>query len=119
MFGRKWLGYDHTHYAAEKHRVHATVVAEEGQLGWLALALAPGMGPTRTLRAVRRIGAPERVWGASLTDLESAGLTAAAAQFCFDGRGRKAAEEEMRRVHEQGAVLVTPDLEEYPGPLLE
>ena len=99
--------------------MNATVIAEESQLGWLALALAPGMGPTRTLRAVRRLGKPERVWGASLTELESLGLTAAAAQFCFDGRGRKAAEEEIRRVYEQGVALVTPDMDAYPGPLLE
>ena len=105
--------------AAENDRVNATVVAEEGQLGWLALALAPGMGPTRTLRAIRRMGAPERLWGASLTELEGAGLPAAAAQFCFDGRGRRAAEEEMRHVHEHGAALVTPDTDAYPGPLLE
>lgn len=65
------------------------------------------------------MGAPERVWGASLTELEGAGLPAAAAQFCFDGRGRRAAEDEMRRVQEQGAVLVTPDMEAYPGPLLQ
>ncbi len=99
--------------------MNATVSAEEGQLGWLALALAPGMGPTRTLRAVRRLRAPERLWAASLTELEGAGLTAAAAQFCFDGRGRKVAEEEMRRVYEQGAILLTPDMDAYPGPLLE
>ncbi len=99
--------------------MNATISAEEGQLGWLALALAPGMGPTRTLRAVRRLRAPERLWVASLTELEGAGLPAAAAQFCFDGRGRKVAEEEMRRVHEQGAHLLTPDMDAYPGPLLE
>ncbi len=99
--------------------MNVTISAEEAQLGWLALALAPGMGPTRCLRAVRRLGAPERVWGASLTDLESLGLPAPAAQFCFDGRGRKAAEEEIRRVHEHGATLVTPDMDAYPGPLLE
>ena len=96
-----------------------TVSAEEGQLGWLALALAPGMGPTRCLRAMRRLRAPERVWGASLTELEGAGLPAAAAQFCFDGRGRKAAELEVRRVHEHAATLLTPDMDAYPGPLLE
>lgn len=105
--------------AAEIDRVNTTVLAEEGQLGWLALALAPGMGPTRTLRAVRRIGGAERVWGASLTELEGAGLPAGAAQFCFDGRGRKAAEQEIQRVHEQKAALVTPDMDAYPEPLLQ
>ena len=91
----------------------------ERHLGWLALALAPGMGPTRCLRAVRRLGAAERVFGCSLTELEGVGLPAPAAQFCFDGRARRAAEEEMRRVEEQGVALVTPDEDAYPGPLLE
>ena len=91
----------------------------ERHLGWLALLLAPGMGPTRCLRAVRRLGVAERVFGCSLTELESLGLPAPAAQFCFDGRGRRAAEEEMRRVEEQGVALVAPDEEAYPGPLLE
>ncbi len=91
----------------------------ECQLGWLTLALAPGVGPTRSLRAVRQLRAAERLFGASLTELEGAGLPAGAAQFCFDGRGRREAEDEMRRVREQGACLVTPDDEAYPGPLLE
>ena len=96
-----------------------TTSTHEGLLGWLALTLAPGMGPTRTLRAVRHLGAPARLWSASLTEIEGAGLPATAAQFCYDGRGRKCAEEEVRRVLEQGAALVTPDMDAYPGPLLE
>ncbi len=77
------------------------------------------MGPTRCFRAVRQLRTAERLFSASLTELEAAGLPAAAAQFVFHGRARKAAEEEMRRVAEQGAALLTPDEEAYPGRLLE
>ena len=94
-------------------------VREEARLGWLALALTPQMGPTRCGRAVQRLGAAERVFTASLTELECAGMPAEAAQFCFDGRARTAAVDEAARVMEAGAVLVTPEDESYPGGLLQ
>ncbi len=93
--------------------------SQEDQLAWLALALTPGMGPTRCFRAMRQLRGAGRVFSASLTELEAAGLPAGAAQFVFNGRARRAAEEEMGRVREQGASLLTPEDEEYPGPLLE
>ena len=77
------------------------------------------MGPTRCFRAVRGLRRASRVFAASLTELEGAGLPAAAAQFVFHGKARKAAEDEMRRVAEQGAQLLTPDDDAYPGRLLE
>ena len=94
-------------------------VAERSRLGWLALALTPGMGPTRTARTVARLGEAARVFDVSLTELEGTGMPAAAAQFCFDGRARKAAEEEMKRVEETGGLMVTREEAVYPGGLLE
>jgi DNA processing protein len=91
----------------------------EARLAWLALVLTPGMGPTRCARAVQRLGAAERVFAASLTELEGVGLPAEAAQFCFDGRARAAALEEAARVAEQQANFLTPEDEAYPGRLLE
>ena len=91
----------------------------EARLAWLALVLTPGMGPTRCARAVQRLGAAERVFAASLTELEGVGLPAEAAQFCFDGRARAAALEEAARVGEQQANFLTPEDEAYPGRLLE
>ncbi len=88
-------------------------------LAWLALALTPGMGPTRCFRAMRALRGAGRVFSASLTELEAAGLPAAAAQFVFNGRARRAAEDEMGRVREGGASLLTPEDDEYPGQLLE
>jgi len=92
---------------------------EEARLAWLALALTPTMGPTRTRRAVQRLGAAERMFSASLTELEGAGLTAEASQFCFDGRARAIALEEAARTAEQGAIFLTPEDDAYPGRLLE
>jgi DNA processing protein len=93
---------------------------EEARLAWLALVLTPGMGPTRCGRAVQRLGGvAERLFSASLTELEGLGLPAEAAQFVFDGRARMAAVEEAGRVTDAGASFLTRDDEAYPGRLLE
>src|SRR6201995_3261894 len=78
------------------------------------------MGRTGRVRAVQRLGGDaERLFGASLTELEGLGLPAGAAQFVFDGRGRKAATEEVSRLQDAGASFLTMDDEEYPGRLME
>ena len=93
---------------------------EEVRLAWLALVLTPGMGPTRCSRAVERMGgAAERLFGASLTQLEGLGLPAESAQYFFEGRSRKAAVEEAGRVVDGGATFLTREDEAYPGRLLE
>ena len=94
-------------------------VKEEARLAWLALVLTPRMGPTRCGRAVQRLGAAERTFSASLTELESTGMPAEAAQFCYDGRARAAALDEAQRLAEAGASYVTPEDDEYPQRLLE
>ena len=68
---------------------------------------------------MQRLGSAERVFSASLTELEVAGMPAEAAQFCFDGRARAAAVTEAQRTLEAGALFLTPDDEEYPARLLE
>ena len=57
-----------------------------GWHGW-RWCLTPGMGATRTQKAMRRLDEPERLFEASLTELEGLGLPAHSAQFCFAGRG--------------------------------
>ena len=96
-----------------------TGAGEQARLGWLALSLTPGMGPTRIGKAMVRLGDAERVFQASLTELEGCGMPAASAQFVFDGRARAAAEEEQKRVLEAGGQLLTQDDEDYPERLRE
>ncbi len=92
-------------------------VEERRLLAWVATYLTPGMGPTRTVRAMRWMGEAERVLRASLTELEASGMPAAAAQFCFDGRALQAAEEEVSRVRDAGGRLVCFEDEAYPAAL--
>jgi DNA processing protein len=93
---------------------------EVSRLAWLALTLTPGMGPRRVARAVDRLGKAERLFEASLTELESLGMPAAAAQFIFDGKARAMAEDEANRIAaEPGACFITRGEAEYPERLME
>ena len=101
---------------AEQDAVERLDVAE---MAWMALTLTPGMGPTRIWKAVDRLGAAERVFDASLTELEGLGIPARSAQFIFEGKARAAAEDELRRVAEVGGTVLTPADEAYPERLRE
>jgi len=92
---------------------------DEERLAWLAMALAPGLGPKRILDAVKEIGSASRILSLPLTALEGLRFPAESAQFLFDGKGRRAAEEEWARVVAQGATLVTYSCPEYPERLRE
>jgi DNA processing protein len=97
----------------------ATPALDEERLAWLALALAPGLGPKRILDAVKQLDAPSQIFVLPLTALEGLKFPAQAAQFIFDGKARQAAEEEWTRVAAQGATVVTYGCPEYPERLKE
>ena len=92
---------------------------EVARLAWLALILTPGMGATRTWKAMRKLGAAERVFEASLTELEGLGMPAQSAQFCFEGRARAARLEEMRAGGRGWWGDFDAEDEAYPERLLE
>jgi DNA processing protein len=102
---------------------YALTMKETARLAWMALALTPEMGPTRIARAMARLGADgggaERLFEASLTELEGLGMPARAAQFVADGRARAAAENEAKRVAEAGGIFLTREEAAYPERLLE
>jgi DNA processing protein len=89
------------------------------KMAWMALTLTPGMGPTRIWRAMGRLESAERLFEASLTELEGLRMPAAAAQFVFEGKARAAAEDEIKRVAEAGGSVLTPEDAEYPERLRE
>jgi DNA processing protein len=92
---------------------------DEDRLAWLALTLAPGLGPKRILDAVKQLKSASQIFTMPLTALEGLRFPAGAAQFLFDGKGRRAAEEEWGRVVAQGATLVSYSCPEYPERLRE
>jgi len=98
---------------------HSGAPLDEDRLAWLALVLAPGLGPKRILDAVKQLDAPSQIFTLSLTALEGLRFPAQAAQFFFDGKARAAAEEEWASVAAQGAALVTYGCPEYPERLKE
>lgn len=92
---------------------------EMARLAWLALVMTPAMGAKRIWRSMERLGEAARLFEASLTELESLGMPAEAAQFVFDGKAREAAENELARVIDAGGAILTPEDEVYPERLRE
>jgi len=97
----------------------AASVLDEDRLGWLALALSPGLGPKRIVDAVAQLDAASQVFTLPLTGLEALRFPAEAAQFIFDGKARAAAEQEWAAVAAQGATIVTYGCGDYPERLKE
>jgi DNA processing protein len=92
---------------------------DEERLAWLAMTLAPGLGPKRILDAMQAVENPAQILSMRLTELEGLRLPAEAAQFLFDGKARAAAEAEWARVQAQGATLISFGCPAYPEQLKE
>jgi DNA processing protein len=92
---------------------------DENRLAWLALALAPGLGPKRILDAVQELESASQIFTLPLTALEALKFPAEAAQFIFEGKARRAAEEEWVRVVSQDATVVSFACPQYPERLRE
>jgi len=91
----------------------------EERHAWLALALTPGVGPRRLLRAVERCGCAARVLHLPLTELEGLQLPAQSAQFIASGEAAHAADLELEKLAATGATLLTWHDEAYPIRLRE
>jgi len=92
---------------------------EESQLAMLALTLTPNLGPKRIVDAISQLRAPDHIFALTLTELEGLRFPADAAQFIFDGKARRAAEEEWGKIAQQGATIVTLGCADYPERLKE
>lgn len=95
----------------------ASVADNSKQILWIALALTPGLGPTRARRLVEFFGGIERVFQVSLTELEAAGLPAAAAQAIGTGKSIELAHEEMGKAAGLDIQVVAMEDIEYPARL--
>jgi DNA processing protein len=88
-------------------------------LGWLALALTPGLGARHAGKLLRELGPPEAIFSASLTQLESFRLPAAVAQAIHSQKPLRDAEKELAEVRKNGCRLLTWDDPVYPHRLRE
>ena len=64
-------------------------------IGWIALALTPGLGPRLAGKLLREFGSPEALFEASLTSLEAQHLPAAVAQAIHSRQPLSAAAKAM------------------------
>ena len=102
-----------------RRELHAESEHDQDRLAWLALALTPSLGPRRILEAMRQVEGPRQIFSLPLTSLEALNFPASAAQFIFDGKARRAAEEEAAAVAAESATLVTYGCAAYPERLKE
>ena len=84
---------------------------------WLALVLTPGLGPTRARKLVEHFGGVQNIFKATLTELEAAGIPAAAAQSLGTGRSAELAQEEIARADSAGVHMIGLDEPAYPAQL--
>jgi DNA processing protein len=86
---------------------------------WLALALTPGLGPTRIKKLIEQFGTAERVFQASLTELEAMGMRAFSAQSIATGKSLELAQQECAKAVEARARIISLSDPEYPSRLKE
>ncbi len=86
---------------------------------WLALALTPGLGPTRIKKLIEHYGTAERVFHASLTELEATGMRAISAQSLATGKSLELAQQECAKAAEARARIISLSDPEYPQRLKE
>jgi DNA processing protein len=89
----------------------------ERSVQWLALALTPGLGPTKARRVIEFFGSVQALFRASLTELEAAGLRAVSAQSLGTGCSMEMAQDELGKVAAADARIVALDDPEYPTQL--
>ena len=88
-------------------------------LGWVALALTPGLGARMAGKLLREFGSPSAIFEASLTSLEAQRLPAAVAQALHSKQPLSDASRELASVQASGCRLLTWDEPEYPARLRE
>lgn len=87
---------------------------DEDELYWLALRLVPGLGTRRINQVLERMQTPQRIFRASASELEAAGLSGAVARSVASGCSFEEAADQQKKVREAGAQLVPLTDARYP-----
>ncbi len=97
----------------------SAVITQEETLHWLALRMAPGLGPIGGLRLLEKLGSPQAIFRASATELEAAGLSPAQARNVASGCSFDDAVDQQQRLLNTGGELISYQDERYPQRLRE
>lgn len=98
---------------------HCATQLNENKLALLALALTPNLGPKRIVDAIAGLECAAQIFALTLTELEGLRFPAESAQFIFDGKARRAAEQEAEQVSRHGSTVITLACADYPERLRE
>lgn len=98
---------------------HSETQFDENRLAILALSLTPNLGPKRVVDALAGLDSPAQIFALTLTELEGLRFPAESAQFIFDGKARRAAQQEAEQIIRLGTTLITLASPEYPERLRE
>ncbi|HUM04507.1 MAG TPA: DNA-processing protein DprA [Terriglobales bacterium] len=99
--------------------VLTTTQSTAPSFSWLALALTPGLGPTRIKKLVENLGSPDRILQASLTELEATGMQAVSAQALATGKSLELAQQEIAKAAECGTKIICLEDTAFPRRLRE
>jgi DNA processing protein len=86
---------------------------------WVALALTQALGPSRIRKLVQHYGTAERVFQASLTELEATGMQAVSAQSLATGKSLELAHDEFAKAAQANARIIALNDPAYPTRLKE
>ena len=85
---------------------------------WLAFTRIEGLGNRGCHKLIEHFGSPQAAYMASLTELESCGISARVAQAIFSQAALKDAEREVEQAAKADCELIAFDSDDYP-PLLK
>src|SRR6204780_4100131 len=83
-------------------------------LGWLSLALVPGLGARMAGKLLREFGSPEAIFNASLTALEAQNLPAPVAQAIHTRQALSDAARELAQIEQSRCRLINWSEDCYP-----
>lgn len=94
-------------------------MADDDVRYWLGLARIDGLGVRGVHGLVAKLGSPRRIYAASLTELESSGLSIRIAHDICAQKGLEEAKTELESTEKLGARVIGPSSAEYPALLSE
>ena len=109
-----------TSYASDAHEhLNSAALTPEEALYWLALRMAPGLGTRKAGQLIETFQTPQKIFRASRSELEAAGLSASVAQSIASGCAFEDAVDQQRKAAEAGATLIPITDPRYPPKLRE
>ena len=93
------------------------LVSTEEELYWLALRMVPGLGTRKAGVLIDRFRSPQRIFRASVSELEDAGLHGGVARSIASGCSFEDAAAQQLKLRQTGTTLVSLGDATYPHPL--